>query len=123
MIIFGIKTRNKDYGKAYQIECPRCTNQVLFHGYKERKWFHIFWVPLIPWFATRGFVCPVCSHLVETDRGGLKLAQSAAETVQLYSDEQASERELKTEFEAIDEYLGFEIDDSEDEPDESVASQ
>lgn len=123
MIIFGLKTRNKDYGEAYQLECPRCTNQVLFHGYKERTWFHIFWIPLIPWFATRGFVCPVCSHMIETDRGGLKLAKSAAQVVQSYSEGETSDRELEAEFEVIDEYLGVEIDESEKDPDESVASQ
>lgn len=67
-IIFGRKVRDKDYGKAYPFHCPRCDNDVFYHAFKWRSWFHIFWIPLIPWKAHREIVCPICNGGFEVSK-------------------------------------------------------
>lgn len=76
-IIFGLKRRDKDHGGALPAACEHCRNDVMLHPYGWRTWFHIFWIPIIPWTATRTLTCPICGSSVEVDK------QSYEEAIEL----------------------------------------
>lgn len=75
-IIFGLKRREKSHGKVMPFECGNCDNLVHHHLHKTRSWFHIFWFPLIPWFANRYLLCETCGMGYELSRGQAKRAKS-----------------------------------------------
>lgn len=96
-IIFGLKTREKDYGGAYPGHCARCDNEAYMHAFKWRRWFHVFWIPLVPWFANRALVCPICGQTLELDRAGFKRARGlAAQARQLEKGEVSEDAFLKS---------------------------
>jgi len=85
-VIFGLKRRDSDHGPAMPAHCERCRNDVFLHPYGWRTWFHIFWIPLIPWTATRTLTCPVCAEGIEISEPSYersieisKLAEAAAD--------------------------------------------
>ena len=77
MIIFGWgKTRVKDFGPAYRTTCPNCIRLVSMHYIKRRKWFSLFFVPVIPYTASHRLECPICLHGFELTREQTKDAES-----------------------------------------------
>jgi len=92
-IIFGRKVRDKDYGPSYPFHCPRCDNGVYYHAYKWRSWFHIFWIPLIPWFSHKELVCPICQAGIELDRSEFKGAKALVDDTQQYRERRMSEEQ------------------------------
>jgi hypothetical protein len=67
-VIFGFKKRDKDHGAAYPEFCGHCQNDVYFHAYVWRNWFHLFWIPLIPLSKTRTLTCPICGQMAELSK-------------------------------------------------------
>lgn len=72
LLFFGLKTRTKDYGGAYPTPCANCDAEVLYRLIKLRTWFHIWWIPLIPWTARHQLRCPECGY-------GYRLSESEAQ--------------------------------------------
>lgn len=105
MIIFGYKVRDKDYGAAYPVACPNCHNEVMYRGYKARRWFHIYWIPLIPGKATRMLTCPTCDSGIEIDKDELRLVKEIAEKVKAHDDDVPPDAELVSKYEALDDCL------------------
>ncbi|MBP1987221.1 zinc-ribbon domain-containing protein [Halolamina salifodinae] len=93
MIIFGRKVRDKDYGEAYPIHCPNCDNDVYYHAFKWRSWFHIFWIPLIPWTANREVVCPICNAGFEVSKSAFKEAKELVDPTESYRRGNLSDKE------------------------------
>lgn len=115
-IIFGTKTRTKEHGPAYPSHCSHCENDAYMHAGKWRTWFHIFWVPLIPWFATRALVCPICGMAWELNRTEYSLATDLAATVEAVESGTATPDELYDSLEAFETELGI---DTAVEPEEA----
>ena len=92
-IIFGRKVRDKDYGPSYPQNCPHCDNEVYFHAYKWRSWFHIFWIPLIPWRAHRELVCPICQSRIDLEKSAFKVAKELVEDTQQYRERRLPKQE------------------------------
>ncbi|GAA5869941.1 hypothetical protein JCM16303_001846 [Sporobolomyces ruberrimus] len=46
--------------------CPRCNNASV-KGYKRKKWFELYWIPLVPLGSKHMWICSVCrwDHLAD----------------------------------------------------------
>ncbi|GCE14156.1 zinc-ribbon domain-containing protein [Tengunoibacter tsumagoiensis] len=59
MIIWGLRSRNKVLGQV-QYTCSRCGNNSFHSMVRYRRWFTLFFIPLIP-FNTRTISrCNIC---------------------------------------------------------------
>lgn len=68
-IFFGWPKKTKDYGPAYPVYCEHCHNDVVYHYVKARRWFTLFFLPVLPLgFASHYLVCEVCGTYA--DLGG-----------------------------------------------------
>lgn len=93
-VIFGLKRRTKQFGACYPSHCINCRNNEYLHLQKERKWFHIFWIPLIPWTAAWYLVCPRCGlsvRLVKQEAKEAKTLQQKLESTLLKTDDEYGE--------------------------------
>jgi hypothetical protein len=61
-IIFGWGGgRPKDEGPVLPIECPNCHNQAFFRLVNSRKWFRLYFIPIVPYSSKHFLICPVCT--------------------------------------------------------------
>jgi hypothetical protein len=61
IFIFGFRNRVNDRGAAVAATCPRCHNSVVLHHLHVRRWFTLFFLPLVPLgVGRRLLVCPIC---------------------------------------------------------------
>lgn len=104
-IIFGNKLRSKEYGEAYLGYCPHCDNDVWWHAVKFRKWFHIYWIPLIPHSADRVLVCPICGSEAGLTKEQFATATELADRVAAYRDGDESERAVEEKIREFDAQL------------------
>jgi hypothetical protein len=66
MILFGWgHGTNKNYGATLAITCPNCKNETWLQLSRSRKWFTLFFIPVIPYSTKHLLLCEVCSHGVE----------------------------------------------------------
>ncbi|GAA5950494.1 hypothetical protein JCM3765_004566 [Sporobolomyces pararoseus] len=54
-IICGPQSRSGE--ESYY--CPRCGNGSA-KAYKRKKWFELYWIPIVPLGSKHVYVCPVC---------------------------------------------------------------
>ena len=47
MIIFGTKATRKLLDKG-SFDCPQCNQTTNFEKRRARKWFHLYFIPIIP---------------------------------------------------------------------------
>lgn len=90
-----MKARDKEYGPAYPAYCNRCQNDSLFHLGKVRQWFHLYWIPLIPWKAERLLYCQICGEAIELERDEFKRAIDLVNDTQRYRERELSEEEYE----------------------------
>lgn len=63
MIIFGFgKTTFKELGADRPVMCERCGNQTQYVFAERRKWFTLFFIPVIPYETARMVICPICRN-------------------------------------------------------------
>ncbi|WP_049970799.1 zinc ribbon domain-containing protein [Haladaptatus cibarius] len=103
-IIFGWSARTKEYGPTYPIECPHCENANYFHLLKHRRWFSLFFIPLIPLgFGTYDLVCPICNVSFELDgRAEAKQAKQLSGAAEHYESDKISKEEFDHELQAFE---------------------
>lgn len=106
-IIFGTKWRTKEHGPTYPIHCPNCTNDVTFHLVKDRRWLHMFWIPLIPLSAEKSLVCPTCGAAIGLDKQDYKSAKELSKQANLYSEDEISETEFAAAVQDFDAAASF----------------
>jgi hypothetical protein len=59
--LFGFRNRVHDHGATIAATCPRCHNSVVLHDMHWRRWFTLFFVPVVPLGkARRVLMCPIC---------------------------------------------------------------
>jgi hypothetical protein len=79
-IIFGLYERSKDYGAAYPVFCSGCETSSLYHLVKTRRWFKVYFIPLLPIeTSTHHLVCENCERgfaLKDGEVSGAKKAMS-----------------------------------------------
>ena len=89
MIIYGWgHTTKKLHGPTMAMTCPNCNNDTWFQLWRYRKWFTLFFIPLIPYSTTHFLSCGVCSQGMELKGDQLQQArQLNALTKGLFSEE------------------------------------
>lgn len=66
MIIFGIGDKKAQLlGTIGMMDCPRCNNTSEWPIHKERSYFSLFFIPLIPYSTRYLLSCPVCRETRE----------------------------------------------------------
>lgn len=103
-IIFGWPRRTKEYGPTYPAECPHCNNDNYFHLLKSRRWFSLYFLPLVPLgFVSYGLICPICNAGVELDgRAEAKQAKHLATATDEYHNDVLPVGEYKHELQAFE---------------------
>jgi ribosomal protein L40E len=119
-IIFGFKTRTKEHGPSYPLHCPNCDNDEVYHAFKQRRWFHIFWIPLIPWTADRALVCPTCGVSLELTKSEFESAKELANKARLHSEGELSADQYWREVRAFEAEASFTTDTKEVEATEDT---
>ncbi len=62
LIIAGFDhIKEKDYGETYPTKCPNCNNNVYLHLKNIKKFFTVFFIPLIPYKSKYYLLCPICN--------------------------------------------------------------
>ncbi len=64
---FGHLTR-KEFDSGIGRQCPRCRNHVRMTLLSLKKWFTVFFIPVIPYGPEYHLVCPNCGYGVKLDR-------------------------------------------------------
>ena len=59
--LFGIRRRPKVVAVTPEIECQRCNNMVAYALVREKKWFTLNFVPIIPLMRRHSLVCTICT--------------------------------------------------------------
>jgi len=97
MIIFGWGGGTpKDQGPVAPAQCPRCGNTQVFRYVVARKWFRLYFIPLIPYETKHLLVCPVCTsgtrlEKTQVDRVKEMSAVTAQYTARALSDQHYSQ--------------------------------
>ena len=67
-IIFGWGRETiKDLGPVEEHICPNCRNKKYWHLIQLRKWFSLFFIPLIPYEGSYSLLCPICKQGISLD--------------------------------------------------------
>ena len=67
-IIFGWNhPTSKNHGPTLPMKCPHCGNDVFFHLLHERRWFTLFFIPVIPYHSKHYLLCEICSNGYEVE--------------------------------------------------------
>jgi hypothetical protein len=79
-IIFGWGRRTiRTLGNAASRLCPNCHNESQWVVVQVRRWFTLFFIPVIPYQTMHLALCPVCSRGIEVDAEAAQhLAQGGA---------------------------------------------
>lgn len=121
-IIFGWPKRTKEYGPTVPDHCDNCDNSAYFFLFKERRWFSLFFIPLIPLgFATRYLLCSVCQAGYEIEKSEWKHLKGFTKRTKAYESGELSEETYRQEFDELCTELWGERD-SELEPGDKTES-
>ena len=83
MIIYGWgRVTTKEYGPTMAVECPNCDNDTWLHLYRQRKWFTLFFIPVIPYSSKHLLLCEVCSQGIELKGDQIQRAKQMNELTQ-----------------------------------------
>lgn len=83
MLIFGTRNRIKSIGSG-QFYCPRCQTQRTYKRKHSKRYFALYFVPLIPLGDLGEFVeCQTCRQTFNTDILDLKPTNSPISAVEL----------------------------------------
>ena len=65
LVIFGFRNRSTKIGDG-QFHCPTCGVQRRYTLRAVRRWFTLFWVPLVPGkVSARVVTCDVCASVFQ----------------------------------------------------------
>ena len=78
--LFGIRTRSKGLAQVEQ-PCSKCSKNTIHTAVETKRWFTLFFIPVIPLGA---------SHLLRCNLCGLKLKSSPEQTARLSSKSMAA---------------------------------
>lgn len=103
-VIFGWPTKTKEYGATYPTPCPHCSNDNYFHLLKSRKWFTLYFIPLLPLGrASYDLVCPTCNASINLNsRAEIQQAKELNTATADYHEEKLSTENYKRELKAFE---------------------
>ncbi len=103
MIIFGWgHVTNKQYGATLADNCSNCNNDSWWHLLRNRKWFTLFFIPVIPYKTKYFLMCPVCSQAVELTSSQVERARQLNVLTQGLLNKSISENEYRSQAEKIE---------------------
>jgi len=65
--------RAQNLGKAFYNRCSKCCKKTWRDLYKGRKWFTVYYIPLIPLRKTYQLRCKYCGQDFEIKKGFLNI--------------------------------------------------
>ena len=93
-IIFGWPKREKFLGTSSPGFCHHCQNEAMFGLVKTRRWFTLFWIPLLPLErADHYLVCDICGAFLELDTDTADAAKEMTEKTEMAADGRMPEEE------------------------------
>lgn len=101
-IIFGWPKRTKEHGPTMPEHCGNCDNQVYFSLFKARRWFSLYFIPVLPLSrAERFLMCSVCGAGYEIDRTEWKRLKSFTSVTKAFEAGEVDEVEYLVELDAV----------------------
>ncbi len=68
-IIWGLgKVTRRFYGSVMTRQCNHCNNHSGWQLCVARKWFTLFFIPIIPYSKSYCITCPHCGSYIEIDQ-------------------------------------------------------
>ncbi|WNJ19706.1 hypothetical protein [Pontibacter sp. G13] len=67
MIIYGENNPGIGFVRSDNAICPNCDSEGTIRYEIIGKYFHIFWIPVVPSGKTGGAVCSQCDHVMHPD--------------------------------------------------------
>lgn len=93
-VIFGWPRRTKDYGPSHPEYCPHCDNESWLTLVKERRWFSLFFIPVLPLGrADYWLVCSICGAAAELRKQEFKEFKSCVKATEEFRSGRISENE------------------------------
>ncbi|HEX9058852.1 MAG TPA: zinc-ribbon domain-containing protein [Clostridia bacterium] len=87
LIIYGWgRKTTKDYGPAYMVKCGNCRNDTFYNLVRIRKWFTLFYIPVIPYSSEYYLVCHHCSAIYQPHASGIENAKKLVQITASYLD-------------------------------------
>lgn len=94
-ILFGWGHRTtKDRGPTLPINCPNCHNDTWLRFISFKKWFTLFFIPIIPYKFENLLICPVCSSGIELNGETFNEALRLNEAATSLMNEEIGEKEF-----------------------------
>lgn len=83
VILWGFNTFKKDMLETGPYTCNYCNNATLFKIVRVRKWFTLFFIPIIPLSSKYYHVCPICNQgvLMAKEQAKDAIARAKAQSV------------------------------------------
>ncbi len=78
MIIFGFRRSRKQLGTVFTL-CRQCGQPCAHAVVALKRWFTLFFIPVIPLGATYIVVCAMCGGAVKIDKAGAEQLIGAAQ--------------------------------------------
>ncbi len=98
VFIFGWgKTTEKDFGEVLPLNCSNCKNTVMYRLLRIRKWFTLFFIPIIPYRTKHYLMCPICSRGLELKGEKIDNAKKFHEITLQFSTNQITKVQYKKE--------------------------
>ena len=102
MIIFGWgHGTKKNYGATLAITCPNCKNKTWLQLSRNRKWFTLFFIPVIPYSTKHLLCCDVCSHGVILNGEKVQKAKQLNELTKKFFNEEIAKDKYWNEADKI----------------------
>ena len=102
MIVFGWGRRTvHDAGPVAFQKCERCQNRSWFHLLTIRRWFTLFFIPIIPYETRHRMICPVCTAGVDLVGEGLARARRLNQIAVGYTTQQITGDEYNARYNEI----------------------
>lgn len=102
-IIFGWKTGIKELGATYPTPCPHCNNDSYFELVKSRRWFKLYFIPILPLSrAEYDLVCPICSASIRMEtRADIAQVKHLNESATAYLNDELNEDRFVNEIDSF----------------------
>lgn len=92
MVVFGWGGGTpKDQGPAIPLTCPNCKNDTMYRYAVGRKWFRLYFIPLIPYDTKHFLLCPICMSGKVLKGEEVRRAKAMVELTRLWSASQMTE--------------------------------
>jgi hypothetical protein len=89
-MIFGYRAKGEADWTGF-LKCPTCVKWCPHYGVKTRRWFTLFFIPVVPLWTTRQVMCARCLRKEKMERTAYEVsaakAKSNAAIVEEYKNE------------------------------------